>query len=150
MLPLFRQWPLTVSFFLLKTGMATVVRSTRLCACEVKSCQGGKNRRQRAQSPQYEDPPSPASTVESPSNGRKQSQMKFPSLQRELAETLGQSGGLGRRTRQRSHNVTRGSLRIPELTAQLPRRLTGPFVLGERGFMEQDRPGHAQRQRGLA
>jgi hypothetical protein len=32
---------LTVSFFLLKTGMATVVRSIRLCAFEGKSCQGG-------------------------------------------------------------------------------------------------------------
>lgn len=33
-----REGLLTVSFFLLKTGMATVVRSIRLCASEVKSC----------------------------------------------------------------------------------------------------------------
>lgn len=42
-----REGSLTVSFFLLKTGMATVVRSIRPCASEVKSCRGGERRDQR-------------------------------------------------------------------------------------------------------
>lgn len=42
--------PLTVSFFLLKTGMATVVSSVKLCAWALKSCGGGqRTEAQRAQ-----------------------------------------------------------------------------------------------------
>lgn len=35
------EWPLTVSFFLLKTGMATVVSSARLSACGWRTVMGG-------------------------------------------------------------------------------------------------------------
>lgn len=44
-----REGLLTVSFFLLKTGMATVVRSIRLCASEVVSSWGGEGRGQRSE-----------------------------------------------------------------------------------------------------
>lgn len=56
-----REWPLTVSFFLLKTGMATVVRSVRLWACEVESCRGGKGKKWGAQRARHGGPRSPAS-----------------------------------------------------------------------------------------
>lgn len=101
LLQLLREWPLTVSFFLLKTGMATVVRSITFCACEVRSCQERKSKGRRAQSPQCRGPTVADAnyySVSSP-NGRKKPQTRFPfSAKGLLAEMLEERGGLERGT----------------------------------------------------
>lgn len=118
--PLLRQRPLTVSFFLLKTGMATVVRSTRLCACEAKSCreERAEDRGLRIHSARTH---SHQCQLSCHLPTEEAIPMRFPfSAKGELAETLEESGGLGRRTRRTS--LSQGESQNPRAHGPAPKQ----------------------------
>lgn len=129
---------LTVSFFLLKTGMATVVRSVRLCACGVKSGQEG-------QGPQIRGPRPPMSTRTQChlSMGGKRSQRKVPFLHKRAGRNAGE-GGRGTRVT----SLSQGGCQSPRACSPAPKlahwALTSQPSMPRLTAHPRDRPIHAR------